>query len=77
MHFNLNNKSNKFYNFIVYKLKVNDYVMYIWYNDLKNNNIDKNEIKKFSFILLLYTSERGDTSFIHEENDDYLEIELK
>lgn len=103
LHFNLNNKSNKYYNFIVYKLKVNDYenvnfgtktgsnfsavnryvephnnssdyVIYIWYNDLKNNNIDKNEIKKLSFKLLLYTSERGGTSFKQEKNDDYLEI---
>lgn len=106
LHFNLNNKSNKYYNFHVYKLKVNDYegmifgtktrsnfsavnnyvaphsnssdyVMYIWYNDLKKYNIEKNEIKKLSFKLLLYESEREDASFEPEENDNYINIELK
>ena len=106
LHFNLNNKSNKYYNFDVYKLKVNDYenmnfgtktgsnfsavnryvephnnssnyVMYIWYNNLKKYNIEKNEIKKLSFKLLLYKSERGDTFLEQEKNDNYLDIEFK
>ena len=106
LHFILNNKSNKYYNFNVYKLKVNNYeniyfglddgsnfrslnsyvephnsssnyVMYIWYNDLKKYNIEKSEIKKLSFKLLLYTSDKGDTSFNQQNNDNYLEKELK
>ncbi len=105
LQFNLKNKSDKYYNFNVYKLKVNDkdmpfgtmsnsnfediskyvgpynnsnnYVMYFEYDNLIKYNIEKNQIKKLSFKLLLYKSENGDTSFEKEESNDYIDIELK
>lgn len=104
--FNLMNKSNKYYNFDIVDLKINDYynvyfgidsnsnfgivnnwvkpnnnsnnyIVYIWYDDLEKYNIEKNEIQKLSFKLSQYISEKGDIYFNTVENDEYISVEVK
>ena len=54
-----------------------DYVMYIWYKDLKKHNIDKKDIKKISLKPYLYVSENGDNKYEIIRSEKYIDLELK